>query len=78
MYSPHHHPILGPWSLPSSAAPVPPLLLQVRPPQLLAVLQGQPSLPQDLTENSTQWLETTDPRVTKGLGYRPPKGINKR
>lgn len=30
MYSPHRHPILGPWSL-QSVAPVPPPLPQVRP-----------------------------------------------
>lgn len=51
MYSPHHHPILGPWSLPSSAAPVPPLLLQLRP-------RLQKPLPAPITTRATHTMST--------------------
>lgn len=49
-YSPRHHPILGPWSL-QSAAPVPPLLLQLRP-------RLQKPLPAPITTRATHTMST--------------------
>lgn len=50
MCSPHHHPILGPWSL-QSAARVPPPLLQLRP-------RPQKQLPAPITTPATHTMST--------------------